>query len=1226
MSRRVLIAIALMGAAVGALILAVRPSPLMAQAAAQTPAAAPAVGAASRGDSDRPGDRARTDAPVGPTTDIVVQSLVIVPQQAEPGEAVSLRVALEDPRRQVGKVSLGVRGIPEIEIKLNPAGEGMWAAQMNLPAMAPPGKYTLELRLLGQQGQALAAAGATTLQLEVVPAGRKHLAEEVRGKLDELQDILGLSLPDWRWKKGETPGAEQPAFDDSSWAVASPGISWGPENSVAWFRKEVVIPDKVAGFDVTGSPVTLLVGVDDDGEIYVNGTLRQKFHWDEGRVALTEKAQPGEKFLIAIKGINAAGEGELFTTELRIEALNDLRRDVGAYLGDLQFGQSALEQIIMGGEGLRDALAASVAAVDLKALAAGDKAAFLASLRAAREPLRPAATVVKGYTVDLVGHAHIDMNWLWLWPETVEVCRSTFRQALDFMKAYPEFTFSQSQASTYLAMEQGYPEIFAEIGRRVKEGRWEVTGGTWVEGDMNMASGEAIARQILYAKRYFRDKFGVEVRIAWEPDTFGHAWTVPQILKKAGVSYYYFCRCGKGIPIFWWEAPDGSRVLAYNWDGYSGDVNPSIGNLPLQFHRDFGVTHAMQVYGVGDHGGGPTRGEIDAALELQRRLIFPRVKFSTAQGFFDAITSEPTELPVVRDELNFTFEGCYTTHADIKRMNRASENLLPTAEAFSALAASYGRAYPRDDFVTAWRNTCFNQFHDIFDGSAIHGSYDYSRGLFDQAYKLGSDALRGALDTLGARIDTRGAGQAFIVFNPMAWDRTDTVTAGVDLPPGTVQVRVTDNGGHQVPAQVVAVPGRSREGGPSGLATEGGQGPLQVCFTAAVPSLGYRVYRVAAAGAANPSGGATADDSGRIENEFWRLRIDPGNGLVTSIYDKRKQMELVPPGARANLFQALFEKPHGMSAWEIGEISHTEDLDGPAQVSVAEQGPARAAMRITRKWRASTFTQEVTLYAGVQRIDFITTADWREIGTPNADFPMIKVAFPVALSRAEASFEIPYGSIVRPANGHEAPALKWIDLTGVAPGGADYGVSLLNDCKYGHDVNGSVLRLTLLRCSYDPDPRPDEGVHHFTYSLYPHEGGWRRALTVRQGYDLNNPLIALAQPGHAGELPASYSFLRIEPDQMVVTALKRAEDGDDAILRFYDAAGVAARARIVPGFKWAAPIPRRSRDGGPAGLATEATLLEKPTEAPLEAEGSEVRVNVEPYEIKTLRMKATRSR
>jgi alpha-mannosidase len=1152
-------------------------------------------------------------APTANAAPVEIKSFLALPQQAEPGEKLAVRVVLADPEGQTAKAIVGVRGIPEVQIELRSTTAEAWDAQLDIPQQAPPATYTLEVRLLDAAGQPVAATGATSFAVQVVPVGRKHLTETVSQKLDDLRQVLGLPLSDWRWKVGDFPQAAAPGFDDSSWTMGSPEIEWRPENSVAWFRKEIVIPDKVAGFDVAGSPVTLLVGVDDDGEIYVNGALKQKFHWDQGHVTLTDKAEPGEKFLVAIKGYNGPGGGRLFSAELRFESLNDLRREVGAYLGDLEFGQAALQQAVMGGEGLRKAIDESVGLVDLKALSAGDKQAFLASLRVARGPLRPVAALVKAYTVHLVGHAHIDMNWLWLWPETVEVCRATFRQALDFMgdasrrsgdaasprPEFPGFTFSQSQASTYLAMEQNYPEIFAEIGQRVKEGRWEVTGGTWVEGDMNMASGEAIVRQILYAKRYFRDKFGVDVRIAWEPDTFGHAWTVPQILKKAGIDYYYFCRCGKDIPLFWWEAPDGSRVLAYNLGGYSSDVNPGIGNLPLELKRNFGVSEAMVVYGVGDHGGGPTRQSIETALELQRRQIFPRVKFSTAQGFFDRVLSENTEFPVVRDELNFTFEGCYTTHADIKRMNRISENLLPTAEAFSALAATYGRSYPRDEFVAAWRNTCFNQFHDIFDGSAIHGSYEYSRGLFDEARKIGDTALHGALETIAKRIDTRGPGAAVVVFNPMAWDREDTAVAAVDLPAGTMAVRVTDDAGRQAPAQVV---GRDAD-----------NGLLQVAFTAQVPSLGYRVFHIEPLAQGKPSGGeATADDSGRIENEFWRVHVDRSNGTVTSIFDKRSQLELVPPSERANLLQALFEKPHGMSAWDIGEISRTEDLDGPAEVQVVERGPARAAIRVTRKWRSSTFTQDITLYGGIERIDFITTANWREIGTPTADFPMIKVAFPVALSCTEANFEIPFGAIVRPADGHEVPALKWIDLSGIARGGTEYGLSLLNDSKYGHDVNGHVMRLTLLRCPYDPDPRPDEGVHHFTYSLYPHAQSWRRAATVRRGYELNNPLISLAQPAHAGALPANHSYLRVEPESLVVTAFKRAEDSDDIIVRFYDCGGVPVRGRLFPGFTWAS--------------AVDTNLMETPTGAAIDTGASHVGVDVNPWEIKTVRVSATEAR
>jgi len=1062
-----------------------------------------------------------------------------------------------------------------------------------LTAKGEPGVRALDAKLLDAAGRPTAVGGTTESKLDVVSAGQKPVPRTIERKLTELREILGIPLRDLRWKQGDTPGAEQPGFDDSSWALASPEMSWRPEGSIAWFRKKVTIPDTIAGLPVSGSPIIPLVGVDDDGEVYVNGILRQKFHRDQGRVVLTDSAPPGADFLIAVKGMNGPGAGRLLSAKLRVESLEDLQRDVGAYLDDLGFARATLQYLVEGGEGRRDAIATSVSAVNLDAIGAGNKQAFLDSLRAAREPLRPVAAELKNFAVHLVGHAHIDMNWLWLWPETVEVCRSTFRGALDFMREFPEFTFSQSQASTYVAVEQNYPDIFAEIGQRVKEGRWEVTGGTWVEGDMNMASGEAIARQILYAKRYFRDKFGVDVRIAWEPDTFGHAWTIPQILKKAGIDYYYFCRCGKGIPMFWWEAPDGSRVLAYNVDGYGGGINDSIGNLPLEFSRTYGVADSMQVYGVGDHGGGPTRTDVESALELQRRLVFPRVKFSTAQAFFDRALSQTTKFPVVRDELNFTFEGCYTTHADIKRWNRTSENLLPAAEAFSALAAAYGRAYPRDGFTTAWRNTCFNQFHDIFDGSAIHGAYDYSRGLFDETHKLGSHALNGALRVLASRVDTRGKGASLVVFNPMAWDRTDTVTAAVDLPAGLAGVRVTDDRGKEVPAQIV---GREAE-----------SGELRVTFTAHAPSLGYRVFHVEAAEKGKAyRGGAAADDSGRLENEFWRLQVDTSTGLVISIYDKRKGLQLIPPGERANVFQALFEKPHGMSAWSIGQIRGTENLDGPAEVRVFQRGPACAAIRVTRKWRASTFTQHITLYAGVERIDFVTAADWHEIGTPQADFPMIKVAFPAALTRAEATFEIPFGSIVRPADGHEVPAQKWIDLSGTAPGNLTYGLSLLNDSKYGHDVNGTVMRLTLLRCPYSPDPRPDEGEHHFTYSLYPHARGWRQAKTVRRSYELNNPLIPVVQRAHPGRLPTSYSFLCVEPDSLIVTALKCAEDSQDVILRFYESEGADVRARVAPGFNWSG--------------ATEVTLMEAPTGTVVHADASQVRLQVKPWEIKTLRL------
>jgi alpha-mannosidase len=970
------------------------------------------------------------------------------------------------------------------------------------------------------------------------------------------------------------------------------------------------------------------------------------------------------------------------------------------------------------------------------------------------------------------------MNWLWLWPETVDVCIRTFTQALRFMNEFPDFHFSQSQASTYVAVEEAKPALLDEIRQRVKEGRWEITGGTWVEGDMNMASGESIVRQILYAKRYFREKFGVDVRICWEPDTFGHAWTVPQILKKAGIEYYYFCRCGKGQPLFWWEGPDGSRVLAYNRGGYGDKITSAIGRASVEMDAKLKVKEAMIVYGVGDHGGGPTRTDIENAIELQKRPFFPTVRFSKVVDFFDAAAKAAKELPVIRDELNFVFEGCYTTHADIKRMNRESENLLPTAESFAVTATAYGGEYPKTAFVDAWRNTCFNQFHDIFDGSAIHGSYDYSRRLFDKIREVGLGALDGSLKTLAGRVDTNGEGTPVVVFNPLAWERDGVVMVVLSpnlFSPGRLEA--VDSSGAVVPAQALSAEKERR-----------------VVFVARkVPALGYKVYHLRGADA--PQESIKAEDSGIMESDQYRLQVDPATGCLVSLYDKSAQREVLPKDAKANLLQALFEEPHGMSAWNIGKITRTEDLTSVVKFEILERGPVRAVARVVRHFRKSTFVQHIVLYQGLRRIDFPLIAHWRELGSEKGDAPMIKVAFPIAADRTQATYEIPFGSISRPVNGREVPGQKWADLTAVKvepieghsaefkpvdisrffnqdavssdknrkdadlasmgwaypaeelpPAGlqkvddvpmlvppvtdgakntircegqeipfptgkfstlyvlgachngsfaenatfllADgtqeivslkltdwcrepaygegpglrfthrhtakkddspppniwlqrialpesrpvkaiilpiraemhvfaltlapalkeiplYGLSLLNDSKYGYDAKDNVLRLTLLRCPYNPDPKPDEGVHNIGYSIVPHEGDWRTGDTVRQGYELNNPLIARVEKSHPGDLPPSMSFVAVSPSNLVVTAFKQSEDGDDLVLRFYESHGKPTTATI--------------RCALPFESAVETNLLEEARGSPIKAEGHSLTLSVKPWEIRTIK-------
>ncbi|MDO8681957.1 MAG: glycoside hydrolase family 38 C-terminal domain-containing protein [Armatimonadota bacterium] len=1004
-------------------------------------------------------------------------------------------------------------------------------------------------------------------------------------RLERIARVKNVGIEEWRYIEGDVNGAEKPGFDDSSWKIGTPDYNWG-DGPVAWARKTVVIPGKAETIGTVAMKVVLQLGVDDDGEVFVNGVLRRKFNWDNCNVVLSENAKPGETFNIAVKMLNTGGPGRMLLANLELYQLmaDDARRlsedyrTSAAILGTVDAAKRPIYE---------NAMAECAKAIDFAAHDRDDSQAFLASLRKAEAALKPFSDIADQYTCHLIGHAHIDMNWLWLWPETVQVCQNTFTSVTNLMEEYPEFKFSQSQPPTYVAVQDSKPKLFAKIKERIKDGRWEITGGTWVEGDMNMASGESIVRQIMYAKRYFRETFGKEPEVCWEPDTFGHAWTVPQILKKSGLKYYVFVRCGVGKPMFWWQSPDGSRVLAFNANTFNGSLVGRITDHTLRWSKQVGIRDCPMIYGVGDHGGGPTRADIEAAANLNKQTVAPKVKFSSIHEFFRTALKQKQDFPVVNGELNFTFRGCYTTHADAKLMNRKSENLLPAAEAFCAIANQMGRSYPSSDFRDSWHKACFNQFHDIFDGSAIHGSYDYSRELFEKLKKQASGELQGSLKHIAGRIDTRGKGTPIVVFNPLAWTRTDVVEVASPLGGKDTDVHVVDSHGRKFPAQRIG---------------------SDVVFTARdVPSLGYAVYWIRSGPARARSESYARAKSGpsvcRIENEFLAVEVSRTTGTIVSVYDKRARREVVTKGRSCSLLQALSEAPIGMSAWDMGEIKSTVSLARGRDIEVLQQGPVCSSIRTDHWYRESGFAQDIKLYAGVPRIDIHLTADWQEVGTPQKGSTTLKTSFTVDVKDGKATFEIPFGSIERKADGSEVPAQKWIDLSN-----GSYGVSLLNDCKYGHDVKDNTMRLTLLRSPYDPDPRPDVGMHDVTYSIYPHAGDWRQAGTVRRSYELNNPLIAIAASVHKGKLPSEKSFVSVDSANIIVTAFKKAEDGKGFILRFYESAGT--------------PVQTRIQVAGGLKLWSEVSMDEKLGSGKANLIGRNgITVSVGKYEIKTLLLK-----
>ena len=869
--------------------------------------------------------------------------------------------------------------------------------------------------------------------------------------------------------------------------------------------------------------------------------------------------------------------------------------------------------------------------------------------------LAPIGKAAKEFTIYCVGHAHIDMNWLWPWQDTVSVTHDTFTTVDRLMDEFPEFKFSQSQASTYMAMEEYCPEVFEKVAKRMREGRWECTASMWVEGDKNMASGEIICRNMLYTRRYFKEKFGLPydaVKIDWECDTFGHPHTLPAILNRGGVTRYYRHRTRPEHWLIWWKSPDGSKVLAYyDKATYNGPIDCSMLGYMLDFYRDTGLKDFLFVYGVGDHGGGPTRRDLMRAAEYSTWPIFPNVKLSTTDEWFSAVEGQAANIPVVDDELNYVFEGCYTSQSSVKLANRVSENILPEVEAISlVVGAACGFPYPSEHILKGWRLAMFNQFHDILPGSGVHATYEYAQGLFQEIQAICGAIRTRALRSLASSVNTAvvsaqetggraigdgigaGAGdpslpggvsawnagaadcEPVLVFNQLPFRRKMMVEAKIwnkSFPVGRIVVR--DDAGNESAAQVV------KQG------EYWGHNYTQIVFQADVPPLGYRVYTVAKSAKPLEASGVELTHSPGdwpytleyleikppvvLENEYLRVEIDMASGAIKSLVEKSSGYEFVPDGTLIGFLELYNEAPRTMSAWEIGQIARVTPLIYDGKLEIVNRGPNRASVRTTRKLNDSVISVEVGLDAGSRLVDFTVDVDWLERGTPETGVPMLKMAFPVRVSNPRAVYEIPFGTISRPVNGQEVPALRWADIAGGMVGAeGNCGITLFNDCKYGHNAKDNVLRLTLLRSSFDPDPLPEMGKHSMRIGILPHCKDWTVGEAFRYAASFNLPMNVVSTDVHEGALPPSMSFAEVLTRNVVLAAVKKAEDGDGIVLRLYEVEGKDTEAVV-----------RLSGLAASGAAAVETDLMEQPL--PLSSariKGEEVSVNIPAYGIATV--------
>lgn len=1064
-----------------------------------------------------------------------------------------------------------------------------------------------------------------------IPAQEKAaldaLSPEAQAVMQKLIDIEKFSVTDFIYHVGDVPDGTAVDLNDASWSKGQAPLEL--PDDIVWVRVWVKVPKSLDGYDLTGARVGLRPGIRGVDEVYINGQPVVRLPDDMRPAILFDSAKPGERALVTMKMGRSTTPKEMHGLQSTIEVAPG-RPDPEVLRSEFMTAAllvpSAASNPATGEQELNQA----IGDVDLRALDTADQAAFDTSLRKAHQDLDVLKPFLQSINFSLSGNSHIDAAWLWPWTEAVDVVHRTFGSALKLMNEAPTYTYSQSASQYNQWMADKYPPLNAEIKQRVQDGRWELVGGMWIEPDLNMPSGESLVRQLLIGQRTLKNLYGVTTRIGWNPDSFGYNWQLPQIYKKSGVDYFVTQKMAWNdtnllpLKLFWWESPDGSKVLAYFPDGYGNtNLDPTRLANDMVFSRtvDNGIRNMMDLYGVGDHGGGPTLALLNEGTRwMQPDRTVPKMEYETAQTYFTDIERKIAEnspvwnyktaaagdtqlpappdgevtIPTWKDELYLEFHrGTYTTQSHHKKNMRNAEEEVIDAEKWSSIAWLSGNPYPAGELTDAWKKVLFNQFHDLAAGSGIEDIYKDAQKDYDEVRWATNEATSSALHTIQASVDTHTTADSvpLLVFNPLAWERTGLVEADVEMPaPSARGVSVYDSHDRLLPSEV--------------LSADRATGTYHLLIEAKnVPSIGYDLLHV------SPGERHFATDLAvhglTLENAFLRVVVDHKTGCITSLYDKQGKFETLAPGGCGNQLEAFHDHPRMFDAWNIDPDYEKYPYDlGPAQsVKLIESGPLRAIVEVKHATEKSTFVQDITLYAGIDRVDVANTIDWHE------QHVILKAAFPLSASSPMATYEIPYGNIQRPTSRNnswedakfEVSALRWADL-----GNDQHGFSLLNNSKYGYDAKGNVLRLTLLRSPTDPDPVADQGMHHFVYALYPHAGTWKQALTERQGWDFNYELGALQVESHAGTLPAEHSFFGIDADNVVLTAIKKAEDTDGLILRFYEWAGKDANVGIRL----------------PKGItsATLTNLMETPEGAPLQVvDGDRITVPTGPYDIVTVR-------
>ena len=992
------------------------------------------------------------------------------------------------------------------------------------------------------------------------------LAKAMTVKIADITDLTACQTYDYK-VGNEPPKGEYKPFD----ALVNSEERY-------WIKAEFATPDAVDSSDYFLNIKVCDTGWDGLNPqliLYLNGEMAKGFDMYHTTVKLC----PNTKY-DSVCSFYAGNENEMM--KVRYELVRVNRRTEKLYY-DLIVPLDACRDVYSeNSEEYALTLRALEEAVNILDLRSPGSSEFDESVEAAIEYMdsefygKICSTAGKP-VVNCIGHSHIDVEWLWDRRQTREKIQRTASTAIGLMEEYPEYKFMLSQPELYRYLREEAPQKYEQVKEKVKEGKWEPEGALYLECDCNLTGGESLVRQLVYGKRFFEKEFGVQSRVCFLPDVFGYSAAMPQILRKSGVDYFVTSKISwndtNTMPYdaFVWQGIDGSEIFSSFITGqnfvkggepqrnttYVGDITSSFvkGSWERFKQKEYSSV-TLNTYGYGDGGGGPTRQMLERARRLAKGLPgIPVANLTTLtehldrmKSEFDKNTEKLRRAPKWVGELYLEYHrGTYTSQASTKRGNRKSEVALATAEASSSTAMYFGREYDKNGLDKAWLDLLHNQFHDILPGSSVDKVYEFA--LEDYARILGyaNKEAENALSSIANRLSTKGG---VLVYNPTGFDR----------------------------AGEISLDGKTLHTGVS------------------IPAYGYAVV--------DPICGSEKVKVNRLtaENDFYRMTIDSA-GRIVSLYDKRAERETVAEGEFMNQFVAYEDYPVNFDAWDIDRHTYNKayPITSDAEITPVTDG-VRAGFLVKRKYMSSEIKQTIWLYSDSARIDFDHDIDWHE------KHQVLKLCFPVNVHATRAVYDVQFGSVERPTHRNtdwdsakfEVCAHKWVDISEYG-----YGVALMNDCKYGHSVEGSKISLTCLKCAEYPAKNADLGKHEFTCSLLPHSGDYREAGVIKEAYFLNRPMLCMPIGEQNGDLPDSFSTVSIDCKAVVIDGIKRAENSCDMIVRLYESFGGKTKAILT--------LPEKAKS------AYLTDLMENEI-APLAISDGKVELDFGAYEIHTVKV------